>query len=387
LRRVPVIHAITKLEFGGAQQNTLYTVANLDRERFEPVLITGPEGYLMEEARDLGVDLRIAPSLERPIRPGTDVRSYRELVRFMRPFAGRRAIVHTHSSKAGILGRWAARRVRIPVIVHSIHGFGFTPGQNPLKRALLKGAENIASRVTDHFIAVSNSNREDGIRYGLFGPGKCTVIRSGFDLDRFRRAGPADGNLALDPGIPAGTPLVLMVACLKPQKAPLDFVRMAAGVHREMPEARFLLAGDGELRDALDKEIHRFGLKGVFFPLGWREDIPELMKSSRVIVLTSLWEGLPRVVPQAKAAGRPIVATAVDGSVEAIRDGVDGFLCPPGSPGTIADRVLALLRDPEMAGKMGEEGSASVDEFDRDDMVRRQEELYERLLAEKGLRV
>ena len=387
LIKVPVIHAITKLEFGGAQQNTLYTVATLDRHRFEPVLITGPGGYLMEEALKLGIDLRVAPSMERPISPVSDARSYGELACLMKPYGNRPAIVHTHSSKAGILGRWAARRAGIPVIIHSIHGFGFTPAHNPVKRWSLRSAERITSLITDHFIAVSHRNREDGIGSGLFGPDRCTVIRSGFDLDRFRLAGTVTEKLERETGILVGTPIVLMVACLKPQKAPLDFVKVAARTHREIPEARFLLAGDGELRSALVKEVHRNGLEGIFYHLGWREDIPELMKASRVVVLTSLWEGLPRVIPQAKAAGRPVVATTVDGSAEAIRDGVDGFLCEPGDVEAIADKVIHLLKNPNDAVRMGLRGSEAVEEWDQDTMVRQQEELYERLLEEKGLRV
>lgn len=387
MTRVPVIHAITKLEFGGAQQNTLYTVATLDRSRFEPVLITGPGGYLMEEARGLGVDLQVARSMERSINPFLDARAYRELVRLMRPYGGRPSIVHTHSSKAGIVGRWAARRAGIPVILHSIHGFGFTPGQSPLKRWFYKSAERITSRVTDHFIAVSDSNRKDGVRYGLFNPGRCTVIRSGFDLDRFRKAEAIEVELARNPGIEPGTPLVLMVACLKPQKAPLDFIKVAACVYREMPEIRFLLAGDGELKDHLIAKVRKSGLEGIFFHLGWRDDVPQLMKTSRIVVLTSLWEGLPRVIPQAKAAGRPVVATAVDGSVEAIRDGVDGYLCQPGDVSAVARRVIHLLKNPEEAARMGLKGSETVQEWNQDAMVRQQEELYERLLAEKGLKV
>jgi glycosyltransferase involved in cell wall biosynthesis len=139
------------------------------------------------------------------------------------------------------------------------------------------------------------------------------------------------------------------------------------------------------MRGDLRQEIDRLGLKDVFLAPGWREDVPELIKSSRVVVLTSRWEGLPRVIPQAKAAGRPVVATAVDGSVEAIRDSVDGYLCPPGDVDTMADRVIHLLKDPDLATRMGREGSRVVDEFDQDTMVRRQEELYERLLKEKGL--
>ena len=387
MNRIPVVHVITKLEFGGAQLNTLYTVASLDRERFEPVLMTGPGGYLMPEARDQGLDLRIVPSMDRAIKPGVDAATFRELGKLLEPYRGRPAIVHTHSSKAGILGRWAARKVRFPMIIHSIHGFGFTPAQSRPKRFLFQAAERFTSRITDHFIAVSDSNRVDGIRYGLFGPDRCTVIRSGFDLELFRSAEKLPLDLLDNLGISRGSPLILMVACLKPQKAPMDFVELAAKVHREIPLARFLIAGDGELRGVLENEIRRLGLSDICLPLGWREDIPELMKSSRVVVLTSRWEGLPRVIPQAKAVGRPVVATAVDGSVEAIRDGVDGYLCSPGDVDSMAERVIRLLKDPDLADRMGREGNRVVDEFDQDMMVRKQEELYERLLREKGINV
>ena len=126
------------------------------------------------------------------------------------------------------------------VVIHSIHGFGFNPAQNAAKRWLFVTAEKTTSRITDHFIAVSEANRKDGVRLGLFGPERCSVIRSGFDLELFRSA----EKLLLDHldnlGISQGSPIVLMVGCLKPQKAPLDFVRVAAEVHRKIPEARFL---------------------------------------------------------------------------------------------------------------------------------------------------
>ena len=332
----------------------------------------------------MGIDLRIAPSLERPVNPVADVRAFRELGGLLRPFGNRPAIVHTNSSKAGILGRWAAHRAGIPLILHTIHGFGFTPGQGFVTNRLFKMAEKITSRVTDHFVAVSRKNREDGIALKIFRPEDCTVIRSGIDLDEFGNAKPLGAETLAEMGIPAGSPLVLMVACLKPQKAPLDFVQVAARVHRKVPRARFLLAGDGELSEDLEKEVAHLGLEGVFFLLGWREDVPKLMQSSRVVVLTSRWEGLPRVIPQAKAAGRPVVATAVDGSAEAVADGIDGFLCRPGDVDCLADRVLQLLQHPEKAEAMGLKGREGVGEYDQDEMVRRHEELYESLLEEKG---
>lgn len=383
---VPVIHIITKLEFGGAQQNTLYTVSALDREKFTPVLMTGPEGYLMDEARGHDIELQVVPSMERPISPAADRAAYRELVRLLVSYRGKPAIVHTHSSKAGILGRWAARRAGIPVVIHSIHGFGFTPAQSAAKRWMFVTAEKATSRITDHFIAVSHANREEGIGLGLFPPEHCTVIRSGFDLKQFSDAdamdvvqGIIDKEDLLD-----GVPTVLMVGCLKPQKNPLDFVKLAELVGKRVPEARFLLAGDGELRDDMRREIESRGLEKNVLLLGWREDVPALMKRSHVVVLTSLWEGLPRVIPQSMAAGRPIVANAVDGSAEAIRDGVDGYLCEPGDVDTMGDRVCELLLDPEKAETMGKAGQLVATEFDQDVMVRQQEELYEKLLRKTG---
>jgi len=380
-----VIHVITRLEFGGAQQNTLYTVANLNREEFAPVLVTGPGGYLMKEAERLDLPLHISPRMQRKIAPLRDLAAYREIRGIIRQYSsGAQVIVHTHSSKAGIIGRWAARHEGVPVIIHSIHGFGFTPIQSQPVRSAFVLAEKLTSRITDHFIAVSNANRDDGISMGLFPPDNCTVIRSGFDLSLFADAAPLGDELTAQLKIKEDSPIVLMVACLKPQKNPLEFARVAESVNRVRPDVHFLLAGDGELRGALEAAVETLGIGNVFHILGWREDVPRLMKSSNLVVLTSLWEGLPRVIPQAKASGKPVVATAVDGSAEAIRDGVDGFLCKPHDHVSVTRRILELLADPERAQSMGRAGSLNVTEFDRDVMVRDQEVLYRRLLENKS---
>ena len=383
MRPLPLVHIITKLEFGGAQQVALDILAHVDRTRFTPHLITGQEGYLMETAKGLGFPVHIARRMEREINPLRDWAAFREIRMIIREIPDV-AVVHTHSSKAGILGRWAAHREGVPVIVHTIHGFGITPLHSPLTRGMLKGAERMTSRVTTHLVAVSERTRQDGIRWGLFGPGQCSVIHCGFDLEPVRDARPMRDRLNEEQGIPNDAPLALMVACLKHQKAPLDFARAAERVHRALPGAHFMVAGDGDLRSALEEEIRRRGLSDVFHLLGWREDVFPLMKSADVVVLTSLWEGLPLVIPQAHASGKPMVATAVDGSPEAVEEGVDGFLCEPGDVGSIADRVIGLLRDPDLARRMGEAGLRSSGRFDRDLMVRRQEELYIRLLKGRG---
>ena len=377
--RTRVCHVITMLELGGAQQNTLYTVAHMDRSLFEPSLVAGTGGLLDGEAAGLpGVDVSFVPSLRREIRPASDLRALLELRRLFRRLSP--DIVHTHSSKAGILGRWAAHLAGVPVIVHSIHGFGFHPGQNPVRRRLLVAAERAVAPITTRFIGVSRANLDLGTRMGLFDPQRAMLIRSGIELRRFLDPAPARG-LREEIGAGPDDPLAGMVACLKPQKAPEDFVVAAAIAARKVPSARFVLAGDGELRPKVERALRREGMEGRFHLLGWRRDIHEIIRQLDVLVLTSRWEGLPRVFPEAMAAGVPIVACRVDGAPEAVEDGQTGYLCQPGDVAGIAGRMVLLLKDRNMARAMGAKGRSRVREWDIDEMVRQQELLYLDLLG------
>jgi len=382
-----VVHIITKLELGGAQQNTLYTLAHLNRAQFQPVLITGQEGILVKEADQLrDVTRYYIRSLVREVNPVQDLKALLNLRQIL--VKEKPAIVHTHSSKAGILGRWAAKWAGVPVIIHSIHGFGFHDHQGLLMQKMFIFLERATSPITTHFIAVSRANIEKGIALKLFEASRISLIRSGIEIDAFRR--PEAGGLTpvvRDPplkreefGFNAETPLVGMIACFKPQKAPLDFVRMAHLIYKQMPEARFLMVGDGALRPQIESCIQELGLSEVVRLTGWRRDVPKILHLLDVLVLTSLWEGLPRVFPQAMAAAVPIVATCVDGAPEAVKEGINGYLLPPGDIKGLAERVIYLLRHPDLARKMGQQGIRLVDEFDSDRMVRQQEELYLTLL-------
>jgi len=375
-----VCHIITRLELGGAQQNTLFTVSHLDPSRFRPILITGEPGPLDEEARKLaGVEFHQIPSLVRAIRPLSDLRALLALawlLRRMKP-----AIVHTHSSKAGILGRLAARLAGVPVIIHSIHGFGFTRYQSVPVRRVLIALECLAAKVTSRFFAVSEANRQLGVELGLFPESRCSVIRSGVDVASIRRLEVDTTAKKRELGLEPGRPLVGMVAPMKPQKAPLDFVRVAAKVAAKRPDTQFLFVGDGELREAMEAEIARLDLAKSFRLAGWRRDVPAVMRCLDVFVLTSLWEGLPRVYLEALAGGVPVVGTRVDGAAEVVRDGVNGYLLAPGDVQGMADRVVSLLANPTMAADMGRKGESLPLEFDIHDMVRRQEQEYARALA------
>ena len=384
--RIRVAHVITQLELGGAQQNTLYTCGHLDPARFEVMLVSGEEGPLDAEARALPhVRTAFLPAMGRLVRPHRDLQAWAQLVRLFR--AARPHIVHTHSSKAGILGRMAAVAAGVPRVVHSIHGFAFHAGQSPVVRGAYVSAERAAARVTSRFIAVSRANRREGIERGLFAPDRCVVVRSGVDLARFRGAGARAGELRRELGLAPETPLVGMIACLKPQKAPSDFVDVASRVLASLPEATFVLAGDGEMRADVEKAIAQVprGPERIRL-LGWRRDTDRILADVDLLLLTSRWEGLPRVVPEAMAASRPVVATAVDGTPEAVTEGETGYLAPPGDCAALADRTLRLLTQPALRRRMGEAGRARSAEWDIDAMVRKQEDIYEEVLREPALR-
>ena len=386
---IKVCHIITKLELGGAQQNTLYTVKHLDREIFLPLLIAGAEGILVEEAnRYVDVQKYYIPQLIREIHPWKDVVAFYTLWQILRQELRKNTdipiVVHTHSSKAGILGRWAAKCAGIPVMIHSIHGFGFHQHQSFLTRWLFIVLEWITAKITHHFIAVSLANIKTGIRLGLFSESQVSLIRSGIDIARFQQfSGYSDRDsrqcreeMLKKLDISKHKSIVGMVTCFKPQKAPLDFVRAIKIVVECFPDVHAIMVGDGRLRPQIEALIAREGLEQAISLLGWRTDIPELLHLCDMLVLTSLWEGLPRVCPQAMAAGIPIVATDVNGIPEAIHNGVNGFLVAPGDVRATAEKILYLLSNPDIAKRMGLEGQQRVDEFDIQRMVQQQEDLY-----------
>jgi len=383
MHKIIVVHIITKMELGGAQQNTLFTVSNLDPRKHETFLLAGEEGELIGEAKKLK-NFFVIKDMVREIRPFKDIKAFFQIVKILKKikcqFSGSSSIVvHTHSSKAGMLGRWAAKAAGVKVIIHSIHGFPFNDFQPFLKKYIYILLERVTAKITSHFIAVSSSNIVEGIKYKIFKRKRTTLIRSGIDISIFKNPETGKEETRNNLGIPPDAPVVLMVSCLKPQKAPLDFVKACFIIKQKIKNASFLLAGDGVLRPDLESEIIKQGLAGDFNLLGWRRDVPNLISASDVLVLTSFWEGLPRVIPQAMAASVPVVATRVNGSPEAVKEGENGFLLNPGDIDGIAEKTVFLLENPKKAKEMGQKGNFMVEEFDVHKMVADQERLYAEL--------
>ena len=388
--KIKVIHMITKLELGGAQQNTMFTVAHLDREIFHPMLWSGPGGILTEDAeRNFGEDFKLVPHLFREISPKNDLLALLELRKMLEQEKtkelGEPIVVHTHSSKAGILGRIAARLANVPVIVHTFHGFGFNDLQPKLVRGAYILAEKIAGAMTHGLVFVSRANMDKAAALKIGRPEQYRLIRSGINISEFRPRPIDRKSKRREMGVAETGKLVTMVACFKPQKNPVDFVRAASLALKQVPDAWFAVAGDGELRPEMEAATNQYGVKDRVKLLGWRKDIPEILWASDLLVLTSLWEGLPRVFPQAMAAELAIVATKVDGGPEAVIDGQNGYLVPPRDYKSIADRVIELLKDDVRRESMGKKGAEMVEEWDISRMVRSQEELYKKLLREKTL--
>jgi glycosyltransferase involved in cell wall biosynthesis len=388
MSRIRVLQVITRLIVGGAQETVMLIADMLDPARFEVDVLSGPqtgsEGSLIEQVRARGIPLTIEPALVREISPAKDLLALARLTRFIR--RGGYDIVHTNSSKAGILGRWAAHLAGAPIVVHTVHGWGHHDRQHPLVRRAYILLEQVAQRITDRLVVVSPLNIEKGLADGIATPEKYVTIRSGIELDRFRRPGRSREAVRAELGIPQEAPVVGTVTRLSTQKAPLDFVDAAAQVAARRPDVHFVVVGDGPLRAEVEARIVALELADRVHLTGLRRDVPDLLHSFDLFALSSLWEGLPRALPQAMAAGLAIVATAVDGNAEAVTDGVSGLLTPPGDAGAMAAALLRLLDDPALARKMGEAGRERAGEFDARKMVEDIAALYEALLAERTSR-
>jgi glycosyltransferase involved in cell wall biosynthesis len=382
-RRIRVLHVITRMIVGGAQENTMFTCALADRERFDCEILsgeeTGREGELHGETRDRGVPLHLEASLVRAVRPVTDLVALWKLWRFLRR-TGPWDVVHTHSSKAGILGRIAARLAGVPHVVHTAHGWGFTPAQPRAAFHAFVWAERLCARLADVLVVVTDEDRKDALSRGIGRPEQYRLIRSGIRVELFRDARNTTEDARALLGLPRDAFVVGSVGRLTVQKAPLDLLEGFAVLARERPDARLVYVGEGPLRAEIAARAESLGLAGRVLLAGLRRDVPLVMRAFDVFALASRWEGLPRVFPQAMAAALPIVATRVDGAADAVRDGETGLLVEVGDVGELGRALLELAEDRARCLRMGEAARASVDAFSVTRMVRHLEALYSELV-------
>ncbi len=380
-----VIHIITRLIVGGAQENTLATVRGLrDQHHLDVELISGPtsgpEGSLEPVVRSLNLPFTLLPSLVRPIQPWLDLKAWRTLTRLLR--ARQPDLVHTHSGKAGFLGRLAARRARVPIVVHTIHGPSFGPFQNPAANATFRLAEQAAARATTHFISVAHAMTRQYLAAGIGHPDQYTRIFSGFDLAPFLNAN-SQPDLRQRLGLRPEHFVVGKIARLFALKGHDDLIAAAAIIVAQCPQVRFLFVGDGAWRERLEQAIARRSLTPYFVFAGLVPPtaVPNLIALMDVLVHLSRREGLPRALPQAMAAGRPILAYNLDGAPEVCLQNETGFLIPPGDLSSLASRLLELHQNPHLRLRLGTRGRAIAEaDFAETKMADAIHALYLRLL-------
>jgi glycosyltransferase involved in cell wall biosynthesis len=385
-----VSHVITRLIVGGAQENTIASVLGLkDRPGLALELISGPttgsEGSLEPlVAREPNL-LRIEPRLIRAVRPLNDWLGYRSLRRhFLRT---RPTIVHTHSGKAGVLGRFAARRAGVPLVIHTIHGPSFGPFQGRLANGIFTTAERRAGRLTDHFVVVADAMARQYLAAGIGSPAQYSRVFSGFDLEPFLQAR-RDPDLAARLGLGPDDFVVGKIARLFELKGHDDLFAAAPEILRRVPNARFLLVGDGPWRSRFEQMAAAPDLRGRFIFTGLvpPSDVPRYVALMDCLVHLSLREGLPRALPQALAAGKPVIAYDCDGAGEVCRPDETGFLVAPRDTAALTEALVRLAREPALRARLAMAGRAFVEQrFSIPRMVDDLYALYGRLAAERHL--
>ena len=380
MKKANVLYVITKLELGGAQKQLLSLIRSLDHTKNKALLFTAKEGLLIDEALSIdGLAIKRSAFLERPVNPPKDLLALIELYRFIKK--NNIDIVHTHSSKAGILGRLAARLAGVKVILHTVHGWSFNDYQPSLKRIFFIYLERFAAKFTDKLIVVSRYDKHKGLSNRIGSEGKYAFIRYGIDYKQFAAS---DLNIREELGMKPDDLAVGTLSCFKPQKSPQDFVKLAFLINKSAPGIKFIMTGDGILRKDLKKLISKFNLQDKVILTGWRSDSSRVLSSMDVFVLTSLWEGLPISALEAMAASKPIVVTDTGGISERIAEGQNGFLVRPRDMEKMSEKLLVLLSDKNLRKRIGQNARESLGaDFTVENMVKDNVNLYENLLGGK----
>jgi len=360
-RGVRVLRLFSRLNVGGPSVHVILLTAGLEDRGYETRLVIGQEspreGNLFDLAARKGVACIAMPGLGREVRPWRDLRALIGLYRMMRRF--RPQIVHTHTAKAGMLGRLAARAARVPVIVHTFHGHVLRGYFGPLTTAFYRAVERRLGASSDVLVAVSDAVKSDLVALGVAPAAKIRVIPLGLDLEPLAAALPR-GSLRREAGVPDGAPLVGIVGRLAPIKDVGTFLRAAAMVRAEMPEVRFAVVGDGEERARLEAERTRLGLDDCVFFHGWRRDMAAVYGDLDVVVNCSRNEGTPVALIEALAAARPVVATRVGGTPDLLGEGRRGLLVPEGDATALAAGIVDVMRGSDAVRTRAREGQAYV---------------------------
>ncbi len=400
MKKVKVVHIITKLELGGAQQNTLYTVEHLDKNLFDVYLLSGRGGILDDFAKSLvknsGVKVIFISTLVREINIIKDILAFIEIFELLRKI--RPDIIHTHSSKAGIVARWSAfvlnlfSKNKIKVI-HTFHGFAFSKFHNFFVRIFYITLEFFAGIISDRLIFVSIDNMNTAKKYKIGMAKNYVLIRSGIKIMEFERVSFDNEFKKLkmqNLNLTSKEKVITTIGPFKPQKNLVDFIKMVRFVIDELPDENliFFIAGDGKQKNLLISLAKKLGVYEKIKFLSWYKDIKGLLAVTDIFVMTSLWEGLPRSAVEALVAGVPVVAYAVDGLNDIIKSGINGYLIEPKDVFNLSKKVILLIRNSDLYNQIKKNTTQTIDKsFDIDYMVLQQQNLYFELTSSKTSKI
>lgn len=382
-----MLRLFSRLNIGGPSLHVILLSQGLRPLGYETRLVVGREapreGNMLALAAERGVVCETVAGLGREVAPLRDLVALLGLVRLMREF--RPAIVHTHTAKAGLLGRLAARAARVPTVVHTFHGHVLRGYFSPPREALFRRLETWLARAADALVAVSESVKRDLVELGVAEEARIRVIPLGLELDGLAGGALPRGALRSEAGIPTEAPLVGMVGRLVPIKDVPTFLRAAREVRAQRPDVRFALVGDGEERDALEALCRSLGLAEAVHFFGWRRDLAAVYGDLDVVVNASRNEGTPVALIEALAAARPVVATAVGGTPDLLGRDERGLLVPPERPGELARAVIEALPGSDAARRRALAGREHVmSQYSSQRLIRDVDALYRELRKRKA---
>jgi glycosyltransferase involved in cell wall biosynthesis len=396
IKKIKVTHIITRMDMGGSAQNTLLTALHHDSQHYNVWLLKGStlESAMtqdeikivedqLETAKKQGIEIIDVPSMVRRISPINDVRGLVALFRHIRKMEPH--IVHTHTSKAGILGRLAAWMARVPIVIHTPHGHVFYGHFGRSLSRMFLQMEKLLGRITHHQIALTPEEGKDYLNLGVAKSNNISVIHSGVDLNCFKRSKTKSNPRRNELGIPPDSLVVGYVGWLIPIKGVTYLVNAMAEVVQRHPNSLLVLVGKGDEKGEeeikLSKQVENLGIADNVRFLGWRPDVNEIMGCFDIFVLPSLNEGMGRVLVEAMSAGLPIVASRVGGIPDLLKDGENGLLVPPANAGALEQAISDLLSDKDRRKRMGETGKKMCRPYSIEAMVDKIDNLYSRLLA------
>ena len=376
-----ICHVITRLIIGGAQENTLLTCLGLHGRGHQVTLITGPEtgpeGSMLDEAANTGYELQIIPPMGREVNPVKDYQTLRRLTALLRKI--KPDVVHTHTSKAGILGRLAAHHAGVPTIIHTIHGMSFNRTQPYLLQWFYRQLERYCARRTDRLITVADAMRNQAVAAGVAPPEKFITVYSGmrmdlFAPDRYDRQAIRQGWSVAEDEIVVGT--VARLFRNKGYEALIPAMARATGIN---PKLRFVWIGDGAQRHEYERQLESLGLRARVIMTGLLPPhrVPEMIAGMDMLVHASQWEGLPRAATQTLLMERPVISFDIDGAPEVVIPGRTGILVPLNDISRLAEAIIELAANPNECRRLGCQGrQLCIERFDARRMVDQLEQIY-----------